>query len=71
LARPALPTSILRVFAARGISQGAAVPDEGEFIDVAWLPVGAVVSAIRAGVIQDAKTVAGVLAILSEGTLGS
>jgi len=71
LGSPGFTNEHTEVFAARGISQGAAVPDEGEFIDVAWLPVGAVVSAIRAGVIQDAKTVAGVLAILSEGTLGS
>ncbi len=46
-----------RIFVARGLHQDAAAPDEGEFVDVVWLPVADVVEAIRAGLIEDAKTV--------------
>jgi ADP-ribose pyrophosphatase len=71
LGSPGFTNEHTEVFVARGLSQDEASPDEGEFVDVAWLPVDAVVSAIRAGVIQDAKTVAGVLATLSEGAASS
>lgn len=71
LGSPGFTNEHTEVFVAHGLSQDAASPDEGEFVDVVWLPVGAVVSAVRAGVIQDAKTVAGVLATLSEGAASS
>ena len=31
--------------------------DPDEFVDVVWVPVDEVVAAVRAGIIQDAKTV--------------
>lgn len=71
LGSPGFTNEHTEVFAARGLSQDAAAPDEGEFVDVVWLPVGTVLSAVRAGVIQDAKTVAGVLAMLSEDAVSS
>ena len=71
LGSPGFTNEHTEVFAARGFSQDVASPDEGELVDVVWLPLGAVISAIRAGVIQDAKTVAGVLAMLSEGAASS
>ncbi len=37
--------------------QTPARPDEDEFVDVVWVPVDEVVEAIRAGLIEDAKTV--------------
>ena len=46
-----------RVFVARDVTQGEASPDEGELVDVVWVPVEDVVEAIRAGLIEDAKTV--------------
>ncbi len=51
-----------RIFAAHGLSQGPANPDTGEFVDVVWLPVSDMVEAIRAGLIEDAKTVVSVFA---------
>lgn len=46
-----------RIFVAKDVRQGEAMPDEGELVDVVWLPVADVVEAIRAGLIEDAKTV--------------
>lgn len=51
-----------RVFVAYDLRQGDACPDEGELVDVVWLPVADMVEAIRAGLIEDAKTVVSVLA---------
>ena len=51
-----------RIFVARGLSQGAARPDEGEFVDVVWVPIADMVEAIQAGLIEDAKTVVSVFA---------
>lgn len=50
-----------RVFAAQGFEEGTAQPDDGEFVDVVWVPVDDMVEAIRAGLIEDAKTVVSVL----------
>lgn len=51
-----------RIFVARDVSQQDARPDEGEFVDVVWVPVADVVEAVRAGLIEDAKTVVSVFA---------
>ncbi|MBR3317323.1 MAG: NUDIX hydrolase [Atopobiaceae bacterium] len=51
-----------RIFAALGFEEGDAQPDDGEFVDVVWVPIGDMVEAIRAGLIEDAKTVVSVLA---------
>jgi ADP-ribose pyrophosphatase len=51
-----------RIFVAHGLKQGEARPDDGEFVDVVWIPVEDMVEAIRAGLIEDAKTVVSVLA---------
>lgn len=50
------------VFLARDLTQRTPRPDEGEVVDVVWVPVAEVVAGIRSGRVQDAKTVAGVLA---------
>lgn len=55
-----------RIFMARDLRQGDATPDEGEFVDVVWLPVADVVEAIRAGLIEDAKTVVSAFAAAAE-----
>lgn len=52
-----------RIFVAYDLRQEEAAPDEGELVDVVWLPVGDVVEAIRAGLIEDAKTVVSALAV--------
>lgn len=51
-----------RIFVAHDLVQGPARPDQGELVDVVWVPVADMVDAIRAGIIEDAKTVASVLA---------
>ena len=62
LGSPGFTDEHTEVFLAQGLSQGAARPDEGEVVRVVWLPMEEVVHAISAGLIQDGKTVAGVLA---------
>ena len=57
------------VYFAHGISQGEARLDEGEFLNVVWVPVDDAVAAIREGLIQDAKTVEGILAAKAFGML--
>ena len=57
------------VYFAHGISQGEARLDEGEFLNVIWVPVDDAVAAIREGLIQDAKTVEGILAAKAFGML--
>ena len=50
------------VYFAHGLTQGEAALDEGEFLNVVWVPVEDALAAIRAGLIDDAKTVSGILA---------
>ena len=57
------------VYFAHGISQGEARLDEGEFLNVVWVPVDDAIAAIREGLIQDAKTVEGILAAKAFGML--
>lgn len=51
-----------RIYIAHDLRQGDAHPDEGELVDVVWLTVEDVLQAIRAGLIEDAKTVVSVFA---------
>ena len=57
------------VYFAHGLTQGDAHLDEGEFLNVLWVPVDDAVAAIREGLIQDAKTVEGILAAKAYGML--
>lgn len=57
------------VYFAHGVTQGEAHLDDGEFLNVVWVPVETVVEAIRRGLIQDAKTVEGILAAKAFGML--
>lgn len=54
---PGFTNEATRIFYAQGVSQHPAAPDADEFVDVVWLPVEDVVCAVRAGIIEDAKTV--------------
>lgn len=54
---PGFTNEATRIFYAEGVSQHPASPDPDEFVDVVWVPVDEVVAAVRAGIIQDAKTV--------------
>ena len=47
------------VFYAHGVRQGEASPDEGELVNVVWVPVEDVLAAVREGMIEDAKTIIG------------
>lgn len=53
------------VYYAHGLHRGPASPDEGEFVDVVWLPLEDMMDAIHAGVIEDAKTVISVYEALA------
>lgn len=54
---PGFTNEATRIFYAQGVSQHPAAPDPDEFVAVVWVPVEEVVAAVRAGLIQDAKTV--------------
>lgn len=54
---PGFTNEKTRIFYADGVSQHPAHPDEDEFVDVVWVPLEEVLAAVRAGVIEDAKTV--------------
>ena len=57
------------VYFAHGLTQGEAALDEGEFLNVVWVPVEDALDAIREGLIDDAKTVSGILAAKAFGLL--
>lgn len=57
------------VYFAHGLTQGEAALDEGEFLNVVWVPLADALEAIRAGLIDDAKTVSGILAAKAYGML--
>ena len=69
LGSPGFTDEHTEVFLATGLSQHEAAPDPGELVRVSWLPADEVVAAIQAGLIQDAKTVAGVLSARVAGML--
>lgn len=54
---PGFTNEKTRIFVARDIELRESTPDDGELVDVVWIPVQDVVDAIRAGLIEDAKTV--------------
>ena len=62
LGSPGFTDEHTEVFLAQGLSQGTARPDEGEVVRTVWIPLDEVMHAISARLIQDGKTVAGVLA---------
>lgn len=62
---PGFTNEATRIFYAQGLSQHPASPDPDEFVAVVWVPVEEVVAAVRAGIIQDAKTV--IAALFAEG----
>lgn len=57
------------VYFAHGLTQGEASLDEGEFLNVIWAPVDDALCAIRSGLLDDAKTVSGILAARAYGML--
>lgn len=54
-----------RVFYAHGLHRHEASPDEGEFVDVVWLPLDDMMLAIHEGLVEDAKTIIAVYEALS------
>lgn len=54
---PGFTNEKTRVFYAEGVSQHPAHPDPDEFVDVVWVALDEVLAAVRAGLIEDAKTV--------------
>ena len=57
LGAPGFSNEKTRVFYADGVRQSDAHPDAGEFVDVVWVDLDDVLAAIRAGLIEDAKTI--------------
>lgn len=57
------------VYLAHGLAQGPARPDEGELVNVVWVPLEDALEAMRAGLLDDAKTVTGILAAKAFGML--
>ena len=49
------------IFLAKGLSQDEEHPDEGEFVNVAWVGFDEALAAVREGRIRDAKTALGLL----------
>ena len=66
---PGFTNEKTRIFYACDVSQHPARPDADEFVDVVWVPLDEVVAAVRAGVIEDAKTV--VAALFAQGLEGA
>ena len=58
---PGYSNEVLHIYLARGLHQGQAHPDEGEFLNVLRLPLRTLLDQVMAGELTDAKTVAGVL----------
>lgn len=62
LGSPGFTDEHTEVYLALDLDQGDASPDEGEFVECVWVPLGDAVEAALRGLIQDGKTVSGVLA---------
>lgn len=62
LGSPGFTDEHTEVYLARDLDQGDASPDEGELVECVWVPLGDAVEAALRGLIQDGKTVSGVLA---------
>ena len=62
LGSPGFTDEHTEVFLARDLDQGDASPDEDELVECVWVPLGDAVEAAFRGLIQDGKTVSGVLA---------
>lgn len=62
LGSPGFTDERTEVFLASDLQQGVASPDEGELVGCIWAPLDDVVDAALRGLIQDGKTVSGVLA---------
>ena len=58
---PGYSNEVLHIYLARGLHQGQAHPDEGEFLNVLRLPLRTLLDQVMTGELTDAKTVAGVL----------
>ncbi|MDY6906970.1 MAG: NUDIX hydrolase [Chloroflexota bacterium] len=63
-ASPGYCTEFLHLFLATGLEPGPGAAMEDEFIDVVPVPLSEVAGLIESGQVQDAKSVAGLLALL-------
>jgi len=58
---PAVSDEVLHIYLATGLVKGEASPDEGEFITAKAYKISEALSMIEQGIINDGKTVAGIL----------
>lgn len=64
---PGVFTEVIHLFAARGLSFGAADTEAHEVLEVHWVPVAEALEWARDGTIRDAKTLAGLCRLESHG----
>ena len=57
---------LTRIFRAYDVVEGEAHLDDEEFVDVVWVSIADALAAIHAGVIQDSKTILGILSAALE-----
>ncbi len=60
-ASPGFVSEAMSIYLARGLSPGAAQPEDDEVITLQFIPLRKAVAMVMKGTIQDAKTIAGVL----------
>lgn len=58
---PGFLTECVSIYLATGLSQGCDHPDEDEYLNLVRMPLEEAIALVRAGEIDDAKTVAGLL----------
>jgi ADP-ribose pyrophosphatase len=60
-ASPGFVAETMSIYLARGLRPGIAQPEEDEVIEIKFFPLSAALRMVRAGGIQDGKTISGVL----------
>jgi len=60
---PGFTDEMTHIYLAHGLSRHEAHPDEGEFVDVAWMPLADALGEVRRGAITDAKTIIAILSV--------
>ena len=65
-ASPGFVAEAMSIYLATGLKPGAAQPEDDEVIEIQFTPLKKAVTMVRKGIIQDAKTIAGVLWLAQE-----
>jgi ADP-ribose pyrophosphatase len=65
-ASPGFVAETMSLFLATGLREGVATPEEDEKIDIRFTPLSRALTMIKRGIIQDAKTISGILWLAHE-----